>query len=404
MNDRLVEQCRGTGRRADWRARGRRQLLRSGVLAVLVVAFCFAKLCSPAQAAPPWASLVSFNQVEADPAKSYSLAESNGPWMIMASSFSGDGAEKQAQELALELRKRYKLEAYTHKAKFALGDANARGVDRFGNPIKARYQRGTQLEEYAVLVGNFKGVDDPEAQSTLQKLKYTQPKCLDVSETKHTNQSLAGLRMWVQAVGGGEKQTKGPMAHAFITTNPMLPKEMFAPNSGLDPLVLEMNRDVPHSLLNCPGKFTVVVATFKGRTIIEQKEISQVKSGKNFESELAEAAQKAHVLTEALRIKGYEAYEFHDRYASIVAVGSFDSVGSPRTDGKTEINPRIHAIMKTFGAEPINLGGRTEMKPKKMGPFPGENVGELFFDIQPMPSQVPQRSLAAVHNQNALPR
>ena len=67
---------------------------------------------------------------------------------------------------------------------------------------------------------------------------------------------------------------------------------------------------------------------------------------------MADAALKAHVLTEALRMKGYEAYEFHGRYASIVTVGNFDSVGTPRADGKTEINPEVHKTMEIFKAKP----------------------------------------------------
>jgi len=47
-------------------------------------------------------------------------------------------------------------------------------------------------------------------------------------------------------------------------------------------------------------------------------------------SELEAAAEKAHRLAKALRMKGYDAYEFHDRYASIVTVGSFNSAGTPR--------------------------------------------------------------------------
>ena len=60
----------------------------------------------------------------------------------------------------------------------------------------------------------------------------------------------------------------------------------------------------------------------------------------------------AHRLTEALRIKGYDAYEFHDRYCSIVTVGSFSSTGTPRRDGMIEINPEILAVIETFKAAP----------------------------------------------------
>jgi hypothetical protein len=351
-----------------------------------------------AYGAPPWGTLISLTQVDADPAKTYSLNENNGPWMIMASSFSGDGAQKQAQDLVYELRKRYKFEAYIHKVKFELGDTGARGVDKFGNPIKAHYKKGSEIEEFAVLVGNYKAVDDPDAQATLQKIKLAQPKCLDFNETKQTNQSLAGWRTLVQAAIASDKKKKGPMGHAFVTTNPLLPKEFFSP-TGIDDMVVDMNRDVPHSLLDCPGRYSVLVATFKGRSVIKQEEIKEFENGKSFESDLSAAAQKAHVLAEALRIKGYEAFEFHDRYASIVTVGGVDSVGTPRADGKIEINPKVHAIMETFKARPLSVAGGA-MQPQKMGPFPSEGIGELFFDIQPIPVEIPRRSLAATHNQN----
>ena len=62
-------------------------------------------LASVATATPPWKKLVPFRSVEADPNKQYWLTEDQGPWMIMATSFAGPGAEEQAHALVLELRK-----------------------------------------------------------------------------------------------------------------------------------------------------------------------------------------------------------------------------------------------------------------------------------------------------------
>src|SRR5690606_34878532 len=99
-------------------------------------------------------------------------------------------------------------------------------------------------------------------------------------------------------------------------------------------------------------QYTVKVATFTGHSIIlDKKNQDAISRGDVPKSHLEEAAKNAHILTEALRKKGYEAYEFHDRKSSIVTVGSFSSVGSKRPDGKIEINPQIHQIMKQFGAE-----------------------------------------------------
>ncbi len=341
-----------------------------------------------ADAAFPLDQLLTFNRIEADPDKVYKVTEENGPWMVMATSFSGDGAEEQAQELVYELRKRYKLPAFMHKMRFDFGEARGRGFNAYGGPIRARYRRGSGQEEIAVLVGNYRAVDDPDAQKTLQKLKYTLPRCLDVKEGTQTNQNLAAWRRIQKQIlaPGNRKKEKGPMGHAFVTTNPTLPKEYFD-TPTVDQFVIKLNKDFKYSLLDCPGKYTVQVATFKGNVIIEPEEIRAIESGKKLKSKLAEAADKAHRLTEALRMKGYEAYEFHDRYSSIVTVGSFNSAGTPRADGMTEINPGIHTIMQTFGTQQLQLPGQTGGGTTKV-------IVGIPLDIQPRPVHVPKRSIS----------
>ncbi len=357
---------------------------------MLVFGVIMAFWCSMGRAAAPWERLLAFNRVEADPDAEYKMGEDNGPWMIMASSFSGDGAKDQARQLVYELRKRYKLPAYVHCARFDFGETKGRGIDRFGDSPKMRYRCGDELEEIAVLVGNYPAVDDPGAQKTLRKLKYARPRCLEVKQGQATHQSLAGWR-WNQKTFqeyiGSDKKEKGPMGHAFITTNPLLPKDYYA-SKGLDPAVLKMNKRVKHSLLDCPGKYTVQVATFKGNVVIKPDQIQAIENGKRIKSKLADAAMKAHELTEALRVKGWEAYEFHDHHASIVTVGSFGSVGTPRVDGRIEINPKVHAIMRTFGAKSVNVSG------KGSGLASPKSLVRIPFDIQPIPVEVPKRSIS----------
>jgi hypothetical protein len=343
-----------------------------------------------AHAAPPWETLLSFNRVDADPQKPYQLAEENGPWLIVAATFSGDGAEQQAHELVLELRKRYKLPAYAHRMQFDFGrDADGRGVNEFGEPIKWRFQRGEELEEVAVLVGDYPSIDDPEAERTMQRLKTSRPNCLEVREGKPTNQSLAALREIQKAVlkPGSEKKKKGPMGRAFLVPNPLL-KGQLVPK-GLDPLVVKMNKGLKYSLLDCPGKYTVQVAHFTGKVIVDQTAIKKIESGEDRlkQTRLDEAADKAHKLTEALRLKGYDAYEFHDRQASIVTVGSFDSVGTPRPDGQIEINPQVHRIMETFKGQP----------PASGGPIASQLVVGIPLDLQPIPVNVPRESIGAAY-------
>ena len=187
-----------------------------------------------------------------------------------------------------------------------------------------------------------------------------------------------------------KKTVKGPLGNAMLTTNPLLPDEYYVPK-GIDRFVLDMNKSVKYSLLECPAKFTVKVATFSGASVIDQKKIKEIqKEGKEAPSRLAEAAEKAHKLTETLRSQGYEAYEFHDRGQSIVTVGSFNSPGSPRADGKTEIDPKIHTIMTTFGAGKAALPG----VPNGMGAGTPKIFGGIPTDIYPMVVEVPRKTIS----------
>jgi hypothetical protein len=124
--------------------------------------------------------------------------------------------------------------------------------------------------------------------------------------------------------------------------------------------------------------------------ILDQKKIRAIEQGEGFATRLDTAADKAHRLTEALREKGVEAYEFHDRYESIVTVGSFDAVGSPREDGRIEINPAVHKIMQNYGARQQELPGGS-LAPGLMP----QSLGGIAYDVQPVPVEVPKRSIAA---------
>ena len=328
------------------------------------------------------------NRVDADPNKTYSLVENNGPWVIMAAAFAGDGAEQDARKLVLELRQNG-MRAYQHKKEFDHEETIfGLGLDADGNRRRMRPQRATAFDEYAVLVGDFPSVDDAGLQKTLKKIKHAKPKCLELKKGSDTTLRFAGLRYIQKRINGDqEKKAKGPMGNAFVTRNPLLPKEYFSPQ-GIDRVVLRMNTGVKYSLLDCPAKYTVRVASFRGQVIIDQKKIDDLKDKKRVTSRLHSAAENANRLTLALRGQGVEAYEFHDRHESIVTVGSFESVGSPRIDGKTEIDPAILRIIQAYGAKEQPLArGMSGLVPRTLGGIP--------FDARPTPVQVPRRSIAA---------
>lgn len=358
-----------------------------------------------ALAAPPWQNLMTVNRVEADPSKKYDLGERNGPWLILAVTFAGDGAEQQARELCLELRKRYKLPAYVHPMDVDLTDAPSRGYDQYGKALKMKYQRDEELREIAVMVGDYPTVDDPQAQADLKKLKFMKPECLELKEGRKVSRPLAALRYMQQQIESGfiddkksavvenVKAGRGAMANAFVTTNPLLPREYFVPD-GLDSEIVELNKGLKFSLLDCKKKYTVKVATFTGSVVIDPRKIQEIeKEGGEMPSKLAQAAEDAHGLTEVLRAKGYEAYEFHDRNSSLVCVGGFESIGNRLPDGRLDPNPAVLKIIETFGGKKSVLPGQTvpqvtEPKTQKVG------KRSVPFDLQPVPVEVPRQSLS----------
>jgi hypothetical protein len=293
-----------------------------------------------------------------DPSGDYTLAQESGPWLIVAASFSGEGAVKQAQDLARELRQKQRFRTYLHEMNFQLADDSpGRGLDAYGGTIRRRYQRGDKVQEFAVLVGDFPSIDDPDAQQTLERIKTLEPDALNVAP-EATWQTMAQVRRMEDALMEklGKPRKRGPMAQAFFTRNPLLPREYFVPK-GVDPFVAKMNEGVEHSLLDCPGRYTVQVATFRGKTILQTSAV-QEKANTPFwnrrkrdeSNPLVEAAENAHLLTEELRAHGFEAYEFHDRTESIVTIGSFAQAAQQLPDGRVLPAPAVQRIIETFGA------------------------------------------------------
>ncbi len=362
----------------------------------VLVAIVYGAHLPQVSAAPNFRSLIPFGKkVDADPAATYELTDSCGPWMVLATSFSGEGAEKQAHDLVLELRQRFNIEAYEHRRTFDFTDpVIGLGLNQFGEPRKMRYRQNVRFDEIAVMVGHFETADDAEAQSILHKVKHAKPECLDLQKHKTSTQRFVGLRELQRRLNPDpEKREMGPMRAAFVTRNPLLPEEYFVPQ-GVDPLVVEMNKGVEFSLLNCPGPYTVRVASFQGESTMKLDEIDdKPKFRLGQPTKLEIAADKAHRLTMALREKGVEAYEFHDRFESVVTIGSFRSVGAPRADGKVEIDPGVHSILETYRAKKVPLpnGAELGLAPQTLAGIP--------FDIQPLPVEVPRVSIGRSYAQ-----
>ena len=241
-----------------------------------------------------------------------------------------------------------------------------------------------------MLIGDFETVDDPRLPKVLETVKYAHPKSLEITGDQPVAQRMAIFREIQKRISPDEKQrSKGAMGSAFAARNPLLPEEFFAPK-GLDPLVVSMNKEAEYSLLDCRGKITVQVATFKGISTMKLNEIAAYEESDEVSDKLVEAADKAHRLAAALRRKGIDAYEFHDRYQSIVTIGSFESIGKDVPGGAVDVDPRILKIMETYGAAAeVNSRGTdaTGLQHK--------SLNGILFDVQPKPIAVPRVSVAA---------
>src|SRR6476620_3110089 len=139
-------------------------------LGLLLLTATAAWFMIPAQAANPLATL--FKKVEADPKKSYTVSDTNGPWMVMVTVCRGKDAQEQAQALVLELRRSQQLLAFTHEKVSDYSKSwEGNHFSRDGQPDRWRYVHGDKIQEVAVLVGDFGSFEDPNAAKTLKQIK-----------------------------------------------------------------------------------------------------------------------------------------------------------------------------------------------------------------------------------------
>ena len=352
--------------------------VRASSLRVLVVllAVSIVSFSADAKAQTGWLPTAWFSQESVDPKAMFPLAESDGPWLVLATTFRGEGARDDARRLVQELRGSHKLKAYTHEKSFDFtGNQRGLGLNPDGSPKKMRFAKSEQVVEVAVLVGDFASFDDPRGQKMLAKIKNLQPEALADGSGK--SQSFSDFR---RMMGLDKNAVKGPMHLAFVIPNPLLPEDFFT-RQQVDKFVLDMNSDVTNSLLDCPGRYSVRVATFTGAGTFDQKAIEVGGKDVEFQGRLVEAAEKAHRLTEKLRRSGWQAWEFHDRESSMVCVGSIDQLALQQADGTLATHPEIVRIVKELGPDPAKLA---------VGQIMPRSIDGVLLDVQPKPIDVPR--------------
>ena len=338
------------------------------------------------------------NRIEAQSGKEYYLTDSDGLWFIMAKKFTGPEARRDANRLAYELRKKYNVPAYIFKYDSDADDLGKLTKNNGGEIRKYCYQTVTP-PEFAVLVGSFPAVEDPSLQKALLTIKRSKPESL--KNDRESQRLVAEFEF--RARKEKEYAGYGPLGGALAVPNPLIPKEYFHQKGVVDPFIERINSDSSFSLLNNPKMYTLRVATFAGNGAYE-------KDWKEGNSRLQDAGVKAAALCEALRSKGVDAWEFHDRDCSFVTVGGFDNYGRNNPDGTIEMNPEIFRLMENYRGELVGSTGtfktraiKIEMKaPNAQGFAAGKKIElDIPFDLQPVIIMVPQRPKNAKKIQQA---
>ncbi len=306
------------------------------------------------------------------------LKSEHGPYLIYAFSLEGPESKMQAVKLASELRSSFGLMAYIMPKTFDFSTSVVgSGLSEDGRMKVMRYADDRVVESYSILIGDFASADLPEVKETLQKVKTIQPNFFKSEVSAKTADEVtpgekAQMFRSFLKLGKGDDDSAtppGPMHYAFIIRNPLLPEEWFdAPE--MDEFITDLNKKAEFSILDCPGRFTVRVAHFTG--------VQDMVLGNNADSKsdsakttLDQAAAQAYMLAKLLRKADIEAYEYHERNASSVCVGSFEELGAMDANGEFVYSPAILDVVQKFG-------GTKSFQPSKYGPLP---VVKTLLDV-----------------------
>lgn len=294
-------------------------------------------------------------KIDADPNKKYRLTRRHGPWMIMVASMrdvtererriDGLSAQEAADKMVLGLR-RAGIPAYTFSRKQSLGQVET--ISRkSGEKVNRAYI--AEHDRIVVVAGNYKAPDDPLAKKTLDWIKGTG----DEGQRKEAiewREKLFGFLVDGRSGALYQSARRGPLSNAFLIPNPLIDAKSL--RSRRDPLLLHLNKDMEHSLALCPGKYSLVIATFRGKSNTHMNDNKLGRSAEKVDSKLGSTLDQGYLdawrLCQAMRTaksigydRNYETYVYHDRHYSVVTIGSFD-------DPK---DPRIRMLARQFGSK-----------------------------------------------------
>lgn len=392
----------------------------------LILGFC---LCGIVSGQSP--SLNPFKRLGKETQEVLPLKPEHGPWMIFAYSFNGEKAKDEAAVLAKELHRDLGLPTFVMEKKFDYSEkVLGSGYREDGTQKVMKYRDSRVVSGYAVLAGEFDSIDHPSVAQVLERVKTYQAKSLlaegtdtDVKGKREDVDGVRGAKKWLS--GFSKEKPRGPLEHAFMTRNPLLPPDFFQ-SPDLEKFVYDMNRQPgynEHSLLDSKSKYTVRVLTFRGDSeFISWGKSTSGEDKTQASSSLERAAERAYIAMKALRVAGYEAYQYHDREQSIVTVGGFDQLGTTDANNRFVYSADIRAVIERFSSDgqmadtsrfDLNLG--KAVQPRLLLDLVDQRkIPELYqgsrqeqlayysklsigFDIKPTPMAIPRYNASRIY-------
>jgi hypothetical protein len=271
--------------------------------------------------------------VEADPAKDYTVTPEAGQWLICTgASFTGPQAQQMAHELALEIRRRYKVPAFVFKSGEKERREQQEHLERMHQLCPNVPVRIVRIEEQcAILVGGYKDMDSARrALNEIRKMKLP----TDLSTSVGAERDPQGSRK-----EGAKPAGENPFVISFVVHNPTIPLEKETDKP--DPFLKELNDGRPYNLFKCRQPWTLAVAQYQGATVVQARNTSSggflkalgldSEAGKLLNASALQAESVAEVLNKisAQKQLGFEAYVLHTRNASVVTVGGFSGLDDP---------------------------------------------------------------------------
>ncbi|MFO0957703.1 MAG: hypothetical protein U0800_09615 [Isosphaeraceae bacterium] len=248
-----------------------------------------------------------------------------------------------------------------------------------------------------MLVGNYPTIAD--AEKALKAVKNIKSRSIDGTAS-----------LWTM---GDNRAKKNGLKSAIVTANPLVAAQRLYPGNKdmalkpgatfdpflmvssltapkVDPMVKQWNEG-ENSLLKNPGKFTLVVAEFGGRSTFNPKDPRLLNDKALKNSPLQTAFDDAEALvqilsrSEELRRAGLKAYVYHDRSSSRVCVGSFQQENDPAAEPVRKLVSEGIELFKTKDGDVMQT--KLNQDPAALRKFQKGN-GD-FFHLSPWATLMP---------------